>query len=350
MADPKIKILIAGPCSAESEKVCMDTAEGILEKNTIDIFRAGIWKPRSLHNTYKGPGDSGLKYLMKVQQELGIPVATEVGTADHVKACLDAGMNNVWLGARSVANPFTIDELAEALENTGLKVMVKNPIVADIHLWAGAVDKIRSRNIEVSALIHRGFATYDESVYRNEPLWSIFAEMKSRFPNIPIIADPSHMAGKAAYVPVLAQQAIDMEADGLMIEVHSDVENALSDASQQISPEDFTRVMHNLRERTTSCCDGISIQELRTELDETDERLIRILSQRMDIIRRMGNLKKDNNISVLQLDRWREVLQNRLSTGEQSKIDREFLKGLLKSIHDESLRIQLEIMNGGKKK
>lgn len=350
MPENKISMLIAGPCSAESEKLCMDTAEQILSKTKIDIFRAGIWKPRSLHNTYKGPQNEGLKYLVKVQQEFGIPVATEVGTAQHVKACIQAGINYVWLGARSVANPFTVDELAEEIQGTGLKVMVKNPIVADFHLWAGAVDKLLSRNIEITALIHRGFATYDETVYRNEPLWSIFAEMKSRFPNIPILADPSHMAGKAAYIPILAQEAIDMEADGLMIEVHADAKNALSDAAQQISPEDFHKLMESLRQRTTACCDGISIQELREELDETDERLIKILAQRLEIIRRMGQIKKENNISVLQFDRWREVLQNRLSSGEKSKIDKNFLKGLLKSIHDESLRIQLEIMNESKNK
>ncbi len=342
-------MLIAGPCSAESEKLCMETAEQILKQNRIDIFRAGIWKPRSLHNTYKGPHEEGLKHLMKVQNEFHIPVATEVGTEEHVKACTDAGMKHVWLGARSVANPFTIDELAVALEGTGLKVMVKNPIVADINLWTGAVEKLQSRNIEIHALIHRGFATYEESVYRNEPLWSVFAAMKNRFPSIPILADPSHMAGKAAYVPVLAQQAIDMEANGLMIEVHANAKNALSDAAQQITPTDFHRLMENLTQRTTSCCDGISIQEMREELDETDERLIKILSQRMDIIRRMGQLKKENNISVLQFDRWREVLENRLAVGEKSKIDRDFLLKLLKSIHDESLRIQLEIMNDGKK-
>lgn len=348
MSEKTIKMIIAGPCSAESERLCMETAEQLVESGLINIFRAGIWKPRSLNNTYKGPQDKGLKYLIKVQKTFNIPVATEVGTAAHVKACADFGIDYVWLGARTVANPFAIEELASALENTSLKVMIKNPIVADISLWIGAIEKIISRNIPVTALIHRGFATFEQSVFRNDPLWSIFAEIKSKYPNIPLLADPSHMAGKTAYVQNLAQQALDMEADGLMIEVHSNVSAALSDAAQQISPTEFIELINNLKHRSENCLNGISIHELRKELDETDERLIKILAQRIDIIKRMGHFKKENNISVLQFERWREVLQKRLSLGKKHQIDNRFLKKLLKNIHDESLRIQLSIMNSSK--
>lgn len=345
MSTACFKTIIAGPCSAESEQLCLSVAAQLADSGLVDVFRAGVWKPRTLSGMYEGPGNEGLKYLNAVKQQFGFSVATEAATAAHAQACLKAGIDVIWIGARTVTDPFSVQELAEALQGTSIRVMVKNPLVPDLRLWTGATERLLKKGVKVEALIHRGFSVYEQSVYRNEPLWALMSEMKRQFPELLLIADPSHMAGKAAYVGTLAQQALEMEADGLMVEVHPEPLNALSDAAQQIVPAQFLTILKQLCAREGAVIPDMSIEELRSEIDEADEKLLKILAQRASIVKRMGQSKRNAGMTIMQTSRWQNVVESRLQKANQLGLDSNFVEELLKVIHDESLRIQLEIMN-----
>jgi len=339
------KLIVAGPCAAESEKLCLDVAAGLARTGYVDMFRGGVWKPRTLRGMYEGPGDDGLKYLLAVRDQYKFPVVTEAATTKHVEAVLKAGLDAIWIGARTVTDPFSVQELANALQGSNIRILVKNPLVPDVRLWAGAVDRLLNKGLNVEALIHRGFVTYAESKFRNEPLWVLMAEMRTRYPEIKIIADPSHMAGNSFYVAGLAAQAKEMEADGLMIEVHSDPEKALSDANQQISPDDFSFLIGSLCGKVTASLHDESLDALRREIDETDERLLRILAQRLDIVKRMGVVKRDAGMTIMQGGRWKTLVEDRLNRAKSLNLEDEFIREMLSVLHDESLRIQLSIMN-----
>lgn len=345
MSAPGLKMIVAGPCSAESEKLCLDVAAGLARTGYVDLFRGGVWKPRTLRGMYEGPGNDGLKYLLAVRDQYKLPVVTEAATTAHVEAVLKAGLDAIWVGARTVTDPFSVQELANALQGSNIRILVKNPLVPDVRLWAGAVDRLLNKGLNVEALIHRGFVTYNESKFRNEPLWVLMAEMRTRFPDIKIIADPSHMAGNSFYVAGLAAQAKEMEADGLMIEVHSDPPSALSDANQQITPAEFVFLIDSLCGKQSTSLHDASLEALRREIDETDERLLRILAQRIDIVKRMGIVKRDAGMTIMQGGRWKSLVEDRLNRAAALDLNDEFIRELLQVIHDESLRIQMAIIN-----
>ncbi len=345
MAAPCFKTIIAGPCSAESAGLCLETAASLTESGLVDIFRAGIWKPRTMSGQYEGPGAEGLKYLAEVRSQYGLPIATEAATAAHVDACLKAEIDYIWIGARTVTDPFSVQELADALQNTSIKVMVKNPLVPDIRLWAGATERLLKNGVRVQSLIHRGFSVYEQSVYRNEPLWALVPEMRRLFPALFVIADPSHMAGKSAYIATLAAQALEMEVDGLMIEVHPHPNSALSDAAQQITPEQFTQILSAVCERHHVETGGVSLGDLRSEIDSTDEKILKLLAQRMSIVHRLGNAKKEAGLTMMQSERWMQVVEQRLRKGTALGLNPIFIHDILKVIHDESLRIQMELLD-----
>lgn len=350
MSTACFKTIIAGPCSAESEALCLSVASGLVAGGAVDLFRAGVWKPRTLSGMYEGPGTDGLKYLLAVRDQFHLPVATEAATSQHVEACLKANIDAIWIGARTVTDPFSVQDVAEALQGSSIRVLVKNPLVADIRLWAGAIERLLKKDVKVEALIHRGFSVYEQSVYRNEPLWALMSEMHRQFPQLKVIADPSHMAGKAAYVGSLAAQALEMEADGLMIEVHPEPLKALSDAAQQITPQQLTEMLRQLCARDEMQVPDISIEELRREIDLTDEKLLNILAQRVSIVKRMGLSKKNAGMTIMQAGRWNKVMESRLEHSDVLGLHRAFVEELLKVIHDESLRIQLSILNNEENK
>jgi len=348
MSAKGFKMIVAGPCSAESEKLCLDVAASLARTGYVDMFRGGVWKPRTLRGMYEGPGNDGLKYLLAVRDQYKFPVVTEAATTAHVEAVLKAGLDAIWIGARTVTDPFSVQELANALQGSGIRILVKNPLVPDIRLWAGAVDRLLNKGLNVEALIHRGFVTYSESKFRNEPLWVLMSEMRTRFPDIKIIADPSHMAGNSFYVAGLAAVAKEMEADGLMIEVHSDPPTALSDANQQITPDEFAFLISSLCGEKVGSLSDASLEALRREIDETDERLLRILAQRLDIVKRMGAVKRDAGMTIMQAGRWKSLVDDRMKRAEALSLSTSFVRDLLQVLHDESLRIQLSILNKGK--
>ncbi len=348
MSAKGFKMIVAGPCSAESEKLCLDVAAGLARTGYVDMFRGGVWKPRTLRGMYEGPGNDGLKYLLAVRDQYKFPVVTEAATTAHVESVLKAGLDAIWIGARTVTDPFSVQELANALQGSNIRILVKNPLVPDIRLWAGAVDRLLNKGLNVEALIHRGFVTYSESKFRNEPLWVLMSEMRSRFPEIKIIADPSHMAGNSFYVAGLAAQAKEMEADGLMIEVHSDPPTALSDANQQITPDEFSFLISSLCDEKSGSLTDASLEALRREIDETDERLLRILAQRLDIVKRMGAVKRDAGMTIMQAGRWKSLVDDRMKRAAEMDLNTAFVRDLLQVLHDESLRIQLSILNKDK--
>lgn len=342
------KSIIAGPCSAESMEICMSVADAFAESGIVDIFRAGIWKPRSLSGMYEGPGEEGLSYLVAVKQKHGMKTATEVATPAHVEACLKADIDVLWLGARTVTDPFSVQLLADALEGTGVEVMIKNPVIPDIRLWIGAAERFIQKGIHVSAFINRGVALYEKSIFRNEPAWAMASEMRRIFPDVRLIADPSHMAGTAGYIKVLVMQALEMEVDGLMIEVHPNPGQALSDAQQQLHPDEFSVLMKHACSRSFSLIPDPMIEQLRKSIDDLDAELLNILSKRIAVVRQLGLRKKQSGLTLLQGERWNEVVHSRIEAAKLLQMEPSFVAALLKVIHDESLRIQIGLQGEDK--
>lgn len=346
----KNPIIIAGPCSAESEVQMMETAERIKNSGVeIPIFRAGIWKPRTKPNGFEGVGEIGLSWLKKVKEEFGFETATEIANAHHVEAALKAEVDFLWIGARSTVNPFTVQEIAEALEGTQKTIFVKNPVNPDLALWIGAFERLLAKNIQNVGAIHRGFSTYQKTNYRNTPNWQIALDFKNQFPNIPLFIDPSHIVGRRDGLSEVAQNAINLGYDGAMIETHCNPDAAWSDAKQQITPEVLAELILNLKVRNANAdlFEEHLLQD-RNIISDIDAQLIELLSERMKISEKIGMYKKKNNITVFQPDRWKIINEYALQKANDSNMSSQFIEKLFKVIHEESVEVQNGIMNDEK--
>ena len=340
--DPRRPVVIAGPCSAETREQVLETAEK-LAANGVKIFRAGIWKPRTKPGGFEGVGVPGLAWLKEVKEKFGMLTATEVATPAHVFEALKAGVDVLWIGARTVTNPFAMQELADALRGTDMPVLVKNPVNPDIELWIGAIQRLWNAGLRNIGVIHRGFSSYDKKIYRNAPLWHIPIELRRRFPEMTIFCDPSHIGGKRELVAPLAQQAMDLNFDGLIIESHCDPDHALSDAAQQLTPEvlDYTLNMLVIRDNAQTT-ENITV--LRKQIDELDTQLLQLLAKRMGVSREIGTYKKEHNMPILQSNRYDEILKSRREMGEKLDLDGEFVNKIMTSVHEESVRVQMKLM------
>lgn len=341
--EPKRPIIIAGPCSAETEEQVMQTATE-LAKRGIRIFRAGIWKPRTKPGGFEGVGEPGLAWLQRVKQETGMYVTTEVATAKHVEAALNAGMDILWIGARTCANPFAMQEIADALVGVDIPVLVKNPVNPDLELWIGGMERLNNAGVKRMAAIHRGFSSYDKKIYRNLPQWHIPIELRRRIPNLPIFCDPSHIGGKRELIASLSQQAMDLGFDGLIVESHCNPDCAWSDAAQQVTPDVLAYILNLLVIRKEKQSTE-NLNELRTQIDECDNNIIEILAKRMRICREIGTFKKEHAMTILQTGRYNEILEKRGAQGELCGMSADFVRTIFEAIHGESVRQQMEIIN-----
>ena len=339
--------IIAGPCSAESENQVFQTALK-LSNLGIKVFRAGIWKPRTRPGNFEGVGSAGLRWLTRVKKELGLIVATEVANTSHVEAALKNEIDILWIGARTSVNPFAVQEIADLLRGVDIPVLVKNPINPDIDLWIGAIERINKAGIKKIVAVHRGFSTYDKSIYRNNPHWEIPIELKRRIPDIFIITDPSHISGNKKLLFEISQKAMDLNFDGLMIESHINPSQALSDASQQVTPKELDMILKKLIIRKSEIKDNnfMSIlKELRSQIDNIDHDILNILEKRMSVVEKIGRLKKEKNISILQTKRWDEILSKKLKESPKKGLNTEFILKIFEAIHEESINHQFRIMN-----
>lgn len=345
-------LVIAGPCSAESEEQVLQVAHEVKGIQQVKIFRAGIWKPRTRPGTFEGVGSRGLPWLKKAKQETGLMVSTEVANAWHVEEALKHDIDILWIGARTTASPFAIQEIAEAVKGTDIPVFVKNPINVDLALWIGAIERIYNCGINKIAAIHRGFSAPDKTKYRNMPLWKIPIELKRRHPNLPIICDPSHIAGKRVLVPIVCQKAMDVNQDGLMIETHCNPNEAMSDAAQQITPETLGQMLNQLSLKNEFSEDkdfSEHLEELRAKIDRIDHDLLEVLGHRMEVVEKIGQMKAECEITALQIGRMDEMIQSRMRDAESLGLDASYVKELFNTIHEESVRKQTRIMGQLKK-
>jgi chorismate mutase len=340
-------LVIAGPCSAETEQQVLKIAHE-LKDTDVNYFRAGIWKPRTRPGNFEGVGALGLKWLQKVKEETGLKTATEVANKDHVKLALEYDVDLLWIGARSTVSPFIIQEIADALEGTDKIVLVKNPVNPDLSLWLGAIERLYKADIKNLGVIHRGFSTYEKTKYRNIPEWQLAIELQQRFPDLPIINDPSHITGKRDMVQEVSQTALDLNFDGLMIETHYDPENAWSDAAQQVTPSALIQMMQDLKVRLKDDPEQAyhnEITTLRSQIDIIDEQMLESLGKRMKVSDKIGQLKNAHNVAVLQSGRWNEILGRMILEGEKRNLSEEFVLKLFKAIHQESINHQEKIVN-----
>lgn len=341
-----IPFIIAGPCSAESPQQVMDTFTAIAQDDRINLIRAGIWKPRTRPDSFEGVGEAGLPWVAAAKEKTGLPVTVEVANAQHVEACLNHGIDALWIGARTTANPFAVQEIAQALQGVDIPILIKNPVNPDLALWIGGIERLQKAGIKNIAAIHRGFSFQSEKYYRNKPLWQIPLELKRKHPDIPLINDPSHICGRRDILQDVAQKAMDLNFDGLMIETHIDPDKALSDAAQQINPSQLTELLDKLVLRTAQE-DSLTIQsdldKLRREINVIDDELINLLSERMRIARDIGDYKKDKNVTILQPKRWNEILNKCLERSTRSNLSEEFIEKLIGIIHDESISQQSRV-------
>ena len=338
-------LIIAGPCSAESEAQMMETAQRLKESGAeVPVFRAGIWKPRTKPNGFEGVGVIGLNWLKKVKDEFGFKTATEVANAHHVYAALEADVDILWIGARSTVNPFTVQEIAEALKGTDKPVFVKNPVNPDLALWIGALERLLGQDVKNLGVIHRGFSTYQKTKYRNIPNWQIALDFKNQYPNIPMLVDPSHICGNRTGLAGIAQEALNVGYQGMIIETHCTPDEAWSDASQQITPEVLAELISNLQIRNSdiSAFDD-EMGRHRTLISDLDFNLIELLSQRMRISEKIGTLKKENNIAIFQPERWKVITEYASQKADETGMSQEFIEKVFKAIHEESIEIQNNI-------
>ncbi len=340
--EDKRPLVIAGPCSAETEEQVMDTAKQ-LAKNGIKVFRAGVWKPRTKPGGFEGNGVAALPWLQEVKKETGMLVATEVATAKHVEEALKYGVDLLWIGARTTADPFAVQEIADTLKGVDMPILVKNPVNPDLELWIGALQRINNAGIKRLGAIHRGFSTYDKKLYRNLPQWHIPIELHRRIPELPIICDPSHISGRRDLISPLCQQAMDLQFDGLIIESHIDPDHAWSDASQQLAPDVLSLILNNLVIRETNQTTE-SLAELRKQIDEIDMDLTEMLAKRMRVAREIGVYKKEHEMAILQTNRYDEIIHKRVEAGTAMEMDGEFMKTIFEAVHAESVRQQMKIM------
>ncbi len=340
-------LVIAGPCSAETEAQVLQIAHE-LKDSDVSIFRAGIWKPRTRPGGFEGVGAIGLKWLQRAKAETGLLMAVEVANAAHVKLALEHDIDVLWIGARTTVNPFAVQEIADALQGTDKIVLVKNPVNPDLALWMGGVERLHAAGIKKLGVIHRGFSTYEKTKYRNIPEWQIPIELQSRFPDLPLICDPSHITGKRDMIQEVSQQALDLNYDGLMIETHIDPNHAWSDAAQQVTPTVLKQIFKDLRIRNLSTEESdfnVQMAQLRTEIDSADSKLLEILGKRMQVAEQIGSLKKEKNIAVLQNKRWNEILHKMTQEGQSKGLSEDFILRLFKAIHQESISHQERVMN-----
>lgn len=341
-------LVIGGPCSAETEEQVLKIAHE-LKDSDVSVYRAGIWKPRTRPGMFEGVGAIGLKWLQKVKEETGLLTATEVANTAHVRLALEHDIDILWIGARSTVSPFIMQEIADALEGTDKIVLVKNPVNPDLSLWLGGLERLYTANIEKLGVIHRGFSTYQKTKYRNIPEWQIAVELKSKFPDLPLICDPSHIAGRRDLIFDLSQTALDLNFDGLMIESHWDPDNAWSDAKQQVTPSALIEIMKDLkiRKKTTNAeAYQNELVNLRAQIDLADQSLLDTLGKRMQTADAIGKIKKENNVAVLQNKRWNEILGKMILDGEEHGLGEEFVVKLFKAIHQESINHQEKVING----
>jgi chorismate mutase len=341
-------IIISGPCSAETEEQTIATAKQLAATGKVHALRAGIWKPRTRPGQYEGSGAEGLKWLIQAKKETGLPVTTEVANAAHVDACLKAGVDILWVGARTTVNPFSVQEVADALKGVDIPVMVKNPINPDLELWIGALERLNKAGITKMAAIHRGFSAFEKGPFRNAPMWDMAIELKTRIPELDIICDPSHIAGNRELISFISQKALDLDMVGLMIETHIDPDAAWSDAKQQVTPATLSKIIDGLVVRSVSSDnktfkDTLSI--LREQIDQLDDEIMSKLAARMKISEKIGQYKKENGVTILQVSRWEEIIQTRVTLGKAMGLAPDFTSDLLKLIHQESIQIQTKVMN-----
>jgi chorismate mutase len=340
-------IMIAGPCSAESEKQVLETAIE-LSKIGITVFRAGVWKPRTRPDNFEGMGSEALPWLRKVKEQTGMLVATEVANVWHVKEALKHKIDILWIGARTTANPFAVQEIADSVRGLDIPVFVKNPVNPDIELWIGALERLNNSGINRLVAVHRGFSHYGDSPYRNLPQWEIPIELKRRFPDLPIITDPSHICGSREMLFQISQVAMDLDFDGLFIESHVDPDRALSDSQQQITPAGLKNLLDGIIHRNPDV-NGVrhieGLENLRRQIDQWDDELLRILKNRMSISEQIGEYKKRENITILQTVRWSEILETRLGKAREMGLDDQFIIQVFKQIHQESINLQNRVMN-----
>ena len=336
-------LVIAGPCSAETEEQVLSTATQ-LAANGVKIFRAGVWKPRTKPGGFEGNGLAALPWLKRVKEETGMLVSTEIATAKHVEAALEAGIDLLWVGARTTANPFAVQEIADSLKGVDIPVLVKNPVNPDLELWIGALERLNGAGIKRLGAIHRGFSSYDKKIYRNLPMWHIPIELRRRIPALPIVCDPSHIGGKRDLVAPLCQQAMDLGFNGLIVESHCNPDAAWSDASQQVTPDVLNYILNLLVIREGSLSTE-NLNELRRQIDECDNEIIEILAKRMRIAREIGQFKKEHNVTILQTDRYNEILDKRGAQGALCGIGSDCIRHIFEQIHEESVRQQMEIIN-----
>ncbi len=340
----RIPCVIAGPCSAESAEQVLATARELAKSPYVKAFRAGIWKPRTRPGTFEGVGETGLEWLRQVKAETGLPTATEVANTEHVDLCLKYGVDILWIGARTTVSPFAVQEIADALKGTDIPVLVKNPINAELGLWLGAIERLHDAGIRKLAAIHRGFSTYVEMQFRNDPKWQIPIELKRLVPDLPLICDPSHIGGSRQFIEPLSQMALDLGIQGLIIESHIDPDRALSDAKQQVTPQDLCAMLDRLRARDAEVTDRDlkrQMARLRGEINQIDAKIIQDLAERMKWVEEIGRLKQKHNIPVLQIGRWETLLEDHIAKARQLGLDADFIKALFELIHAQAIKRQL---------
>jgi 3-deoxy-7-phosphoheptulonate synthase len=344
-------LIISGPCSAETEEQTISTCVELAKTGQVDVLRAGIWKPRTRPNNFEGVGSPGLQWLTKAKELTGLKTAVEVANIKHVYEALKHGVDILWIGARTTVNPFSVQEIADALKGIDIPVLIKNPINADLELWIGAIERIQQAGITRIGAIHRGFSKYGETKYRNAPQWQLPIELKRRMPELPLICDPSHICGNREMLAGVAQEALDLNYDGLMLESHINPDKALSDAKQQVTPERLGEIVKGLVLRDSAPKNGDeSLEMLRKRIDQCDDDIMNLLGKRMQIAENIGQYKKNNNITILQTTRWNEILKHANEKGKQLGLSEEFVERFLKAIHQESINHQNTVMNLGDKK
>jgi len=344
----KRPFIISGPCSAETEEQVMQTAIRLKATGKIDALRAGIWKPRTRPGSFEGVGTKGLPWLQQARKETGLPLAVEVATAKQVEDALHFGVDILWIGARTTVNPFSVQEVADALRGCKVPVLIKNPINPDLELWVGAVERVAKAGIDQIGLIHRGFSNYGNTEYRNAPMWHLAIEMKRRHQNLMMICDPSHICGRRDILQDVAQKSIDLDFDGLIIESHIDPDNAWSDAKQQVTPERLADMLAELQWRTETSNEAnflSALEKLREQINHIDDELMQLLGQRMKIADKIGEYKRENNITILQTNRWNEILQKAIAKGDKLGLTDDFITKYFDAVHMESINHQNKIMN-----
>lgn len=351
MADQVISkrpLIISGPCSAETEEQVIETATRLKKTGKVDALRAGIWKPRTRPGSFEGVGTKGLNWLTQAKKITGLPVAVEVATAKQAEDALHFDVDILWIGARTTVNPFSVQEVADALRGANVPVLIKNPINPDLELWIGAVERVAKAGIKNIGLIHRGFSSYGNTEYRNAPMWHMAIEMKRRNPGMMILNDPSHISGNRTLLQSVAQKAIDLDFDGIMIESHIDPDKAWSDAKQQVTPERLAEILDGIkwRHETTNQKEFVvALEKLREQINHVDDELMQLLGQRMKIAEKIGEYKKDNNITILQTNRWNEILERASKKGEALGLSKEFITKYYDAVHMESINHQNNVMN-----